>query len=42
MRIIGVDPGYKKTGFGIIEKHKEKENYIVSGCIYRPIDGSYF
>lgn len=34
MRIIGIDPGYKKTGFGIIEKYKQNKKYIVSGCIY--------
>jgi len=34
MRIIGVDPGYKKTGYGIIEKKDKKNYYVASGCIY--------
>ena len=34
MRIIGIDPGYKKTGFGIIDEIDKKFSYIISGCIY--------
>lgn len=34
MRIMGIDPGYKKTGFGIIDVKNKKNVYITSGCIY--------
>jgi len=33
MRILGIDPGSRVTGFGIIEANKLKFNYITSGCI---------
>lgn len=33
MRIIGIDPGSRITGFGIIEVHKNQHKYITSGCI---------
>jgi crossover junction endodeoxyribonuclease RuvC len=32
-RILGIDPGLRITGFGIIEKSGSKLAYIVSGCI---------
>ncbi len=32
-RILGIDPGSRLTGFGIIEYHRHKEIYITSGCI---------
>ena len=31
---MGIDPGYKKTGFGIIKNSIQFNKYIVSGCIY--------
>ena len=33
MIIIGIDPGSRKTGYGIIEKDNNKNIYIDSGCI---------
>jgi crossover junction endodeoxyribonuclease RuvC len=33
MRILGIDPGSRITGFGIIEINKTKQIYITSGCI---------
>lgn len=35
-RILGIDPGLRITGFGIIEKHGTKLSYITSGCIRSP------
>ena len=32
-RILGIDPGLRLTGFGVIEKVGEKINYIASGTI---------
>ena len=32
-RILGVDPGLRITGFGLIEKHGNTLNYLASGCI---------
>lgn len=33
MIILGIDPGSRITGFGIIQSIKQKQNYIASGCI---------
>jgi crossover junction endodeoxyribonuclease RuvC len=33
VRILGIDPGLRLTGFGVIEKVGEKITYIVSGVI---------
>lgn len=33
MRIIGIDPGSRSTGFGIIDLHKTKYTYVASGCL---------
>jgi len=33
IRILGIDPGLRLTGFGVIEKIGEKLNYIASGTI---------
>lgn len=32
-RILGVDPGSRKTGFGLIESGRYHPNYVVSGVI---------
>ena len=32
-RILGIDPGLRVTGFGVIEKRGGKLAYITSGCI---------
>lgn len=33
MKILGVDPGSRVTGFGVIEAEKLKFSYLASGCI---------
>ena len=33
IRILGIDPGLRATGFGILEKSGGKLTYITSGCI---------
>ena len=33
MKILGVDPGSRVTGFGLIEAEKLKFSYLASGCI---------
>lgn len=33
IRILGLDPGLRITGFGLIEKRGSKLHYIASGCI---------
>ncbi|MBI5921413.1 MAG: crossover junction endodeoxyribonuclease RuvC [Betaproteobacteria bacterium] len=33
MRILGIDPGLRVTGFGVIEKRNGKLEYLSSGCI---------
>jgi crossover junction endodeoxyribonuclease RuvC len=33
MKILGIDPGSRVTGFGLIETNKLKFNYLSSGCI---------
>ena len=38
IRILGIDPGLRVTGFGLIEKTGQKLTYIASGCI-RTTDG---
>lgn len=38
MRILGVDPGLRKTGFGIIEVQGQHLQYIASGTIVVPTD----
>ncbi|PKO89251.1 MAG: crossover junction endodeoxyribonuclease RuvC [Betaproteobacteria bacterium HGW-Betaproteobacteria-10] len=32
-RILGIDPGLRVTGFGIIELHGKQLVYVASGCI---------
>ena len=36
MRILGVDPGLRKTGFGVIEVHGSQLHYVASGTIVVP------
>ncbi|HEY6898911.1 MAG TPA: crossover junction endodeoxyribonuclease RuvC [Rhodocyclaceae bacterium] len=33
IRILGVDPGLRITGFGVIDKAGNALNYVASGCI---------
>ncbi|MDM8558578.1 crossover junction endodeoxyribonuclease RuvC [Thiotrichales bacterium HSG14] len=32
-RILGIDPGSRLTGFGVIDVHRQQSKYVVSGCI---------
>lgn len=32
-RVLGIDPGSQRTGFGIIDCHASGERHLVSGCI---------
>jgi len=36
MRILGIDPGLRITGFGVIDKEGQKLHYVASGCIKTP------
>ncbi|WP_322996855.1 crossover junction endodeoxyribonuclease RuvC [Castellaniella sp.] len=36
MRILGVDPGLRRTGFGVIEAHGARLRYVASGTIVVP------
>jgi crossover junction endodeoxyribonuclease RuvC len=33
LRILGIDPGLRLTGFGVIEKSSQKLSYVTSGVI---------
>ncbi len=33
MKILGIDPGLRITGFGVIEKQGNQLRYITSGCV---------
>jgi len=39
IRILGIDPGLRITGFGIIEKTGSRLAYLSSGCVKTPEDG---
>lgn len=36
LRILGIDPGLRVTGFGVIEKSGSRLAYVASGCIKTP------
>jgi crossover junction endodeoxyribonuclease RuvC len=36
VRILGVDPGLRVTGFGLIERSGQQLGYVTSGCIRTP------
>ena len=36
MRILGIDPGLRITGYGVIEKGSKGLVYVASGCIKSP------
>ena len=40
MIILGIDPGLRTTGFGVIEKHGSKLRYIASGTIKTGTEGA--
>lgn len=33
LRILGIDPGLRSTGFGVIDKAGSRLTYVASGCI---------
>lgn len=33
LRILGIDPGLRCTGFGVVERHAGRLAYVTSGCI---------
>ncbi len=37
LRILGIDPGLRITGFGVIDKTGSKLSYVASGCIKTPV-----
>lgn len=37
IRILGIDPGLRVTGFGVIEKCGARLVYIASGCVRVPV-----
>jgi crossover junction endodeoxyribonuclease RuvC len=39
IRILGIDPGLRVTGFGVLEKCGQKLTYITSGCIRTDSEG---
>lgn len=38
MRILGIDPGLRRTGFGVIQAHGSRLEYVTSGTIQIPTD----
>lgn len=36
IRILGIDPGLRITGFGVIDKEGQHLHYVASGCIKTP------
>jgi len=39
IRVLGIDPGLRITGFGVIDKTGNTLDYVTSGCIKTPADG---
>ncbi|MGV8853249.1 MAG: crossover junction endodeoxyribonuclease RuvC [Devosia sp.] len=39
-RIIGIDPGLRRCGWGVIESRGSRLSYVASGTLTPPIDGS--
>ncbi len=33
LRVLGIDPGSRKTGFGIVDQEAQRSIYVASGCI---------
>ncbi len=40
IRILGIDPGLRSTGFGVVDKAGNKLAYVASGCIKTDAAGS--
>ena len=39
--IIGIDPGSRVTGYGVVRTDKQRTEYITCGCIRLDTDGSF-
>jgi len=39
VRILGIDPGLRITGFGVLDKVGQKLFYVASGCVKTPVGG---
>jgi crossover junction endodeoxyribonuclease RuvC len=39
VRIIGLDPGLRRTGWGVIESHGNRLIYVASGTVTPPVNG---
>lgn len=39
MRILGIDPGSRLTGFGVVHIHAGEVRYVASGCVRVPRGG---
>lgn len=39
-RILGIDPGLRITGFGVLDQSGQKLAYVTSGCIRTPQQGA--
>jgi len=40
VRVLGIDPGLRITGFGVLDKTGSKLVYVTSGCIKTPAAGN--
>ncbi|MFH1872028.1 MAG: crossover junction endodeoxyribonuclease RuvC [Pseudomonadota bacterium] len=40
IRILGIDPGLRSTGFGVIDKFGNTLAYVASGCVKTDAEGS--
>ena len=40
IRILGIDPGLRSTGFGVIDKSGNTLAYVASGCVKTDAEGS--
>lgn len=40
VRIVGIDPGSRATGFGVIDVDGPRQRYVASGCV-RTADGTH-
>jgi len=38
VRILGIDPGLRRTGFGVIDAHGAQLHYVASGVVVAPAD----
>ena len=41
MRILGIDPGFGRTGWGVVEKNNGDWAHVAHGCIETKASGSF-